>query len=154
MLIDLDCDSVVWVFGVKLTFYNLCEQQARIESVGASDLPSALPTGYSYVKGLRVDILTKSQFIQNLPDGTGIEMDFPFFNDSPDKFILLYWNDPNGDGKGEWVEVSKPLRRDQLTQALTTKSANELYKLTTAAGDMFYPGLTTDRTGIFVLVKK
>ena len=101
-----------------------------------------------------MDILTNGQFLRNLPDGTGIEMDIPFFNASPDRFTLLYWNAPDGAGTGEWVEVTQPLSRNQLTRALTTKSADELYKLTTAAGDMFYPGLTTDQTGIFVLVRK
>lgn len=153
-LIDLDCNTVTWLFGVKFTFYNLCDQQARIESVGANDLPGSLPAEYSYVKGVRLDILTLGQLLQNLPDGAGVEMDIPFFNASGDAFTLLYWNDPDGDGKGDWVEVMKPLSRTQLTKALTAKSADELYKITTAAGDMFYPGLTTDKTGVFVLVQK
>ncbi len=153
-LIDLDCNTVVWLFGVKFTFYNLCEQQARIERVSANDLPGSLPAGYSFVRGLRLDILTQAQFIQNLPDGTGVEMDFPFFNASPDAFTVLYWNDPEGDGTGEWLEVTKPLSRSQLNRTLTVKSADELYRVATAPGDRFYPALTTDKTGIFILVKK
>lgn len=124
-----------------------------MESVSASDLPASLPAGYAYVKGVRVDVLTSGQFIQNLPDGTGIEMDIPFFNASPDTFTLLYWSDPDGDGRGEWIEVTKPLSRNQLLEALTTESPDELYRIMTAAGAMFYPGLTTDQTGIFVLVQ-
>jgi hypothetical protein len=142
------------LFGVKFTFYNLCDQQARIENVSASDLPGSLPTGYSYVKGVRLDIQTLGQLLQNLPDGAGVEMDFPFFHASPDTFTLLYWNDPDGDGNGEWIEVTKLLSRPQLTTALTARSADELYRITTAAGDMFYPALTTDKTGFFILAQK
>jgi hypothetical protein len=153
-LIDLDCNSIFWRFGVRFTFYNLCEQQARIGSLVAADLPAPLPSGYSYVKGVSVEILTNGQVIQELPDGTGIEMDIPFFNASPERFILLYWKDPDGDAGGEWLEVSEPLSRDQIASALNAESANELYKLATAASDRFYPGLTTQKTGIFVLVRK
>jgi len=117
-------------------------------------LPAKLPTGFSYVMGLDVDILTKGQIVKNLPNGTGIEMDFPLNKQSQDKLALLYWNDPDGDGKGEWVEVSKQLGKDKIFQTLSIKSTNELYKLITSAADTFYPNLTTDKTGIFILVKK
>ena len=92
--------------------------------------------------------------MKNLPDNTGIEMDFPFAGTSPDKLAILHWNDPDGDGNGEWVEVSQPLARNQITRALTVESADELYKLPTLIGNRFYPVLTTDQTGIFILVKK
>ena len=117
-------------------------------------MPAKLPTGFSYVMGLDVDILTNGQIVKNLPNGTGIEMDYPLNTQSPDHLALLYWNDPDGDGKGEWVQVSKQIVKDKIFQTLSIKSTNELYKLITSAADTFYPNLTTDKTGIFILVKK
>ena len=61
---------------------------------------------------------------------------------------------PDGDGRGEWVEISEPLRRSQLARALTTDSEDELYALMTLSRGGFYPVLTTDLTGIFILVAK
>ena len=151
---DLHCNTVVWMFGVKFTFYNLCEQQARIERIFTDDLPAPLPTQYAYVRGVRVDIMANGELLADLPDRTGIEMDFPFFNAPLDKFTLLYWDDPDGDGKGEWVEVTQTLSRSELIKTLSIKAPDELYRLSTANGDMFYPGLTTHKIGIFVLVKK
>lgn len=117
-------------------------------------MPGKLPTGFSYVMGLKVDILSNGQIVKNLPNGTGIEMDYPLNMQSPDHLALLYWNDPDGDGKGEWLQVSKQLVKDKIFQTLSIKSTNEFYKLITNAADMFYPNLTTDKTGIFILVKK
>ena len=119
----------------------------------ASELPAKLPAGFSYVMGLDVDVLSNGQLLKNLPDGTGIELDFPI-SGQQSQFAVLYWNDPDGDGKGEWIEVSKELGKDKIFQALNTKSTDELYKLITSATDTFFPSLTTDRTGIFILVKK
>jgi len=153
-LIDLDCNSIFWAFGIKLTYYNLCDYQTTIHSVGAKELPAKLPAGFTYLMGLDVNILSKGQIVKNLPDGSGIEMDFPLNQQTLDKLALLYWDDPDGDGKGQWITVSKQLAKDKISQALTTKSSDELYKLIASAGDTFYPSLTTDRTGIFILVKK
>jgi len=153
-LIDLDCNSIFWAFGIKLTYYNLCDYQTTIHSVGATELPARLPAGFTYLMGLDVDILSKGQIIKNLPNGSGIEMDFPLNQQALDKLALLYWDDPDGDGKGQWITVSKQLAKDKILQALTTKSSDELYKLIAGAGDTFYPSLTTDKTGIFILVKK
>jgi len=152
-LIDLDCNSIFWMFGIKLTFYNLCDQQTTIHSVQASGLPGKLPTGFSFVMGLKVEVLTNGQIIKKLPDGTGIELDYPLYKQSRDQFAVLYWNDPDGDGKGEWIEISKQLSQDKISQALTTKSTDELYQLIHTSA-VFYPTLTTDKTGIFILVKK
>jgi hypothetical protein len=153
-LIDLDCNSIFWAFGIKLTYYNLCDYQTAIHSVGSSELPGKLPTGFSYVLGLNVHILSNGQIVKNLPNGTGIEMDFPLNKQSQAHLALLYWNDPEGDGKGEWVQITKQLGKDKIFQTLSVKSADEFYKLITSATDTFYPNLTTDKTGIFILVKK
>jgi hypothetical protein len=153
-LIDLDCHSIFWAFGIKLTYYNLCDYQTTIHSVGSNELPGKLPAGFSYVMGLKVEILSNGQIVKNLPNGTGIEMDYPLKQQTRDHVALLYWNDPDGDGKGDWVEVTKQLGKDRIFQTLSIKSADEFYKLITSASDTFYPNLTTDKTGIFILVKK
>jgi len=153
-LIDLDCNSIVWAFGVKLTYYNLCDYQTSLHSVGSNELPAKLPAGYSYLLGLKVDVLSQGQLVKNLPNGSGIEMDYPLYKESRDKLTLLYWNDPDGDGKGEWVEFKQQLGKDKIYQTLSLKSTDEFYKLITSATDPFNPTLTTDKTGIFILVKK
>jgi hypothetical protein len=67
---------------------------------------------------------------------------------------VLYWNDPDRDGKGEWIEISQLLRSERISEALTSTSTDELYELVYIGTNVFYPTLTTDRTGIFVLVQK
>jgi hypothetical protein len=120
--------------------------------IGANHLPAPLPDGTSYLLGVEVNLLRGNQVVQNLPDGAGIELDYPLISTA--QLAVLYWNDPDGDGQGEWVEVSQPLRRSQLTDALTTESEDELYELVTLPGAGFHPVLTTDQTGIFILVAK
>ena len=153
-LIELDCNSIFWAFGIKLTYYNLCDYQTTLHSVGAKELPAPLPAGYTYLIGLDVDILSHGQIVKNLPKGTGIEMDYPLNKESRDKLALLYWNDPEGDGKGEWITVTQQLGKDKIYQTLSLTAEDELYKLITASSDPFYPALTTDKTGIFILVRK
>ncbi|RPJ25470.1 MAG: HYR domain-containing protein [Chloroflexi bacterium] len=125
-VIDLDCNSALQAFGIKLSFMNLCDYQTTLDSIGLSDLPGALPDGYSFVMGLNLSILSENQAIEELPNGTSIQLDFPMSGGSKDEFAVLYWND------GEWVEVPQQVSDDQG----------------------FYQVLTTDNTGIFVLVKK
>jgi hypothetical protein len=153
-LIELKCNTVLWRFAIKLTFYNLCARQATIQLIETSELPASLPAGYSYVRGVQIDILTDGKLLAQLPPGSGIEMDFSIYEQSRDRFAVLYWNDPDGDGRGEWFEVSQLLRVERISEALTTTSTDELYELVYTGANTFYPTLTTDKTGIFVLVRK
>jgi hypothetical protein len=78
----------------------------------------------------------------------------PLYKQSGAEFALLYWNDPEGDGKGEWIEISKPLTKDKVFETLSLRSTVELYQLIPTRKDLSFQTLTTDRTGTFVLVKK
>jgi hypothetical protein len=147
-LLDLDCNSAFWTSGIKLSFLNLCDQQTTIHGVGANDLPTALPNGSTFVMGLDVDILTNGQLLKTLPNGTGIEMDFP--TSSEGQYVVLYWNE----SKSQWIEVSTQINKNQISQTLKTGSGEELYQLSHSDTDAFYPILTTNNTGIFVLAKK
>ncbi|HMB23458.1 MAG TPA: HYR domain-containing protein, partial [Anaerolineales bacterium] len=91
-VIDLDCDSAFWAFGIKLSFTSLCDYQTTLENVNASDLPGALPDGYSFVMGLDLDILSEGEVIDALPNGAGIQFDFPLLGESRDQFAVLTWN--------------------------------------------------------------
>jgi hypothetical protein len=153
-LIQLDCNSVLWAFGIKLTFFNLCDQQTSIHSVGESELPFNLPSGYSYVRGLKIDILTNGRLLKELPVDSGIELDFPINKASRDQFAVLYWNDPDGDGKGNWIELSKQISANKILQTLGITTGEELYQIILNATNGVYPTLTTEKTGIFILVKK
>jgi hypothetical protein len=153
-LIDLDCNTFFWMFGIKFTFYNLCDEQTSVKSLGAIELPAKLPAGLTYVMGVNVDVFTNGKIIKNLPQASGIEMDFPLYKQSGAEFALLYWNDPDGDGKGEWVDISKQLTKDKIFKTLSLKSTVELYQLIPTGKDLSFQTLTTDRTGTFVLVKK
>lgn len=125
-MIDLDCNSVFWAFGIKLSFTGLCDYQTTLDDIGRDELPGALPDGHSFVMGLDLRILKDNEAIEELPDGTSVLLDFPRLGDSSGQFAVLHWNG------NEWVEVSQQ-----------------------AGGDLnFYQISTTDQTGIFVLVKK
>jgi hypothetical protein len=132
-LIQLDCNSVFWAFGIKLSFFNLCDQQTTVHNVSASDLPANLPAGFSFVMGLQVDVLANGQIINDLPNGSGLELDFPFSQEAPNQFAVLYWSDEDGNGRGEWIEISMQINKKQIPNTLNIK---------------------TDKSGIFILVKK
>ena len=146
-LIDLDCDSVFSAFGVKLSFINLCDQQATIKGITAGSLPGKLPSGFTFVTGLNVQILNDGLVLQALPDGSGIQLDFPTSGAADDEFVVIYWNG------SAWIEVTQKTSEDKVSALVDTNAANELYQIE-SAGDAFYKVLTTEETGIFVLVKK
>jgi hypothetical protein len=98
-LIDLDCDSVLWAFGVKLSFANLCSQQTIVHQAETGDLPSPLPDGFSFVMGLTLDILTNGEIQAKLPEDSTIEMEIPISDGSPE-FAVLHWSGT------AWTEIS------------------------------------------------
>jgi hypothetical protein len=113
-----------------------------------------LPDGYSYVKGLKVDILNNGQLLKELPANAGIEMDFPLNKQTRDQFAVLYWSDPDGDGKGTWIELTEQINRNKISEYLGITTGEELYQLIQSFTSRFYPTLTTEKTGIFILAKK
>jgi len=133
------------MFGIKLTFLNLCDQQTLIKNVTAGSLPGKLPQGFSFVMGLDIKVLSNGQTLQNLPNGSGIQMDFPI--SSGNQFAVLYWNGSS------WVEGSQQLSEDQVSQVVASSADDNLYQIKSTS-DAFYKVLTTDKTGTFVLVKK
>lgn len=145
---DLDCDSVFLVFGVRVSFMNLCDQQTVINAVEGSTLPGDLPAGYSFVMGLDLDILSDGQSLETLPAGTGVELDFPV--GATGEYAVLFWDED----QGKWVEVSSALDAAQLTGALNSEDGDGLYQLSEDVPDLFLEVLTTNKTGIFVLVQK
>jgi hypothetical protein len=152
-LVDLDCDSILWAFGIRLSFINLCDYQSTVNPIVAGDLPAVLPNGFSFVMGLHVDLLQEGALLEELPAGSGIELDFPLYNQSLDQFAVLFWEDPDGDGQGQWVEVSEQIGPAEISQAFNASDGDGLYRLG-AESDLFYQILTTQKTGVFVLVQR
>jgi hypothetical protein len=132
---------------VKLSFINLCDQQATIMGVTTSSLPGKLPIGVSFAAGADVQILADGQVLQNLPDGTGIQLDFPISGGTNDQFVVLYWDE------SKWVEITQTTSENKVSDLVSSNAAKELYHIV-SSGDEFYKVLTTEKTGVFVLVKK
>ena len=144
--VDLDCDSVFLAFGVRLSFMELCDHQATVNQVGESDLPGHLPEGFSFRLGLDLRILSGGQALESLPAGAGVQLDFPV---PAGEYAVLFWDE----AAGEWVEVSTPLEADDMAEALGSDAGDGLYRLSPGLAG-FLQVLTTDKTGIFVLVQR
>lgn len=103
---------------------------------------------------MKADVLTNGKKLNELPESSGIEMDFPLHRQARDQFAVLYWSDPDGDGKGKWIELSKQIDFNKISEYLGITTGEELYQLIRNTASGFYPTLTTEKTGIFILVKK
>ncbi len=154
-LLNLDCLTTFLVSGVKVTFYNLCDYQSLISGVEADTLPAALPDGYSFVKGLNVPVFLNQQEVKPLPDGAGIQLDFPIPANTQDQFAVLLWDDEDGDGNGKWLDVSQIVKDEDLSRILSADPKDELYHIVpTQTLQAFYRIISTEKTGTFVLVQK
>ncbi|MCC6568459.1 MAG: HYR domain-containing protein [Anaerolineales bacterium] len=144
---DLDCATKATFFGITLKFYNLCDYQAIINAVDTNSLPAALPNGYTLVKGLDVSILKDGKLTKPLPQNTGIQIGFPLPAADASQYVVLHWNN------GQWEEIAQPLSDAAIDNALATDAPLELYSLT-SSNNSAAQVLTTELTGIFVLVEK
>ncbi|HXQ35154.1 MAG TPA: hypothetical protein VN843_14155, partial [Anaerolineales bacterium] len=72
-----------------------------------------------------------------------------------DQFAVLLWDDEDGDGKGEWLDVTQLVIDQDLSKLMSGDPDDELYQIMpTKTLEAFYRVLTTEKTGTFVLVKK
>ena len=154
-LLDLDCLTVIDSFGIKVTFHNLCDYQAAVSATQADTLPAQLPESYSFVNGLNVLVLFENQVVKSLPIGTGVQLDFPIPANTQDQFAVLMWDDEDGDGNGEWLDVTQLIVDQELSKVMSVDPSDELYQIMpTKRLEAFYRVITTEKTGTFVLVKK
>lgn len=144
-LIDLDCSTVANAFGIIVKFHNLCDHQAVLNEIATDALPGELPAGYTFVKGLDVDVLADGQAMDVLPDDSGVEMDYPLSGGG--EYAVLFW-----DGS-QWVEITQMMDDGELLSILSKDAANELYKMSSSSISLLKV-LTTAKTGTFVLVIK
>ncbi len=150
-LIDLECNTILNAFGVKVTFYNLCDHQAVMDEILANTLPAGLPNGYAFVKGLNINVLFDGDALKELPHTGGIELDFPITDNSQDQYAVLVWDNENN----SWLDVTQTMKDADLAKMLSTETENELYQIVpTEITKALYRILSTDKAGTFVIVKK
>ena len=150
-LIELDCFTSVNFFGVRVTFHNLCDNDAVLTSIDNTTLPALLPNGFTLVQGLDIRVLANSQIVKELADGTGVQLDFPIPSNTQDQYAVLLWDNE----LQQWLDVSQLLKDTELPKALSNDAEDELYQLMpTDLTKAFYRTLTTKKTGVFVIVKK
>jgi hypothetical protein len=132
---------------VKLSFINLCGEQASLKGITANNLPGKLPNGFTLVAGIDVQVLSNGQVLKTLPDDSGIQLGFPTVGGAGDQFAVFYW-----DGS-DWIEITQETSDDKVAGLVELNAANELYQIE-SSGEESYKVLTTEQTGIFVFVKK
>jgi HYR domain len=150
-LVKLDCFTTLNVFGVKVTFHNLCDHQTIITDIESNTLPGQLPGSVTFVQGLNVTVLFEDALVKELPLNSGIQLDFAIPVDSQDQFAVLLWDDENK----EWLDVTQTMKDEDLAKMLAADSEDELYQIVpTETTKALFRILTTEKTGTFVIVKK
>ena len=74
-------------------------------------------------------------------------MDFLTRGGGSGPFAVLYWNG------SKWVEIMQTTGADKISTLVNANPANGLYQIESADEDL-YKILMTEKTGVFVLVKK
>ena len=77
----------------------------------------------------------------------GHSVQLPIPDGAADQFAVLCW-----DGS-KWVEITQKTGEENVSKLVDADTANTLYWIE-SADDNFYRVLATERTGIFILVKK
>ena len=150
-LIDLECNMIVNAFGVRVTFYNLCDHQAVMDDMATDTLPEALPSGYAFVKGLNITVLYDGNIINKLPTMSGVQLDFPITANTQDQYAVLLWDNENS----EWLDVTQLMKDEDLAEMLSTDGEDDLYQIIpTETTKALYRILSTEKIGTFVIVKK
>ncbi|HAV77348.1 MAG TPA: hypothetical protein DCX53_08345 [Anaerolineae bacterium] len=150
-LIDLDCSTVVNAFGIQVAYHNLCDYQSVITDMEANTLPAELPIGSTFVDALNIAVLFEGAIVEELPLGTGVQLDFPVAVNTQDQYAVLLWDNENK----EWLNVTKVMNDSDIATTLSKDSNDELYQIApTATSSDLYRILTTEKTGTFVIVKK
>ena len=150
-----DCLTNIEAFGIKVTFHNLCNYKATVNGLQENTLPAQLPNGYSFVQGLHVRVMFDQQIVKTLPTGTGVQLDFPVPANTQNQFAVLLWDDEDGDGNGQWLDVTQLIKDQDLSKTLSVDADDELYQITpTKTFEAFYRVITTEKMGTFVIVQK
>lgn len=63
--------------------------------------------GVKLVAGIEIQILREGQVLEMLPDGSGIQLDFPSADGVGDQFVALY-----GNGNA-WIEITQETSGEQ-----------------------------------------
>ena len=103
------------------------------------------------MKGLNINVLLNGQLVNELPTGTGIQLDFPVPANTQDQYAALLWDNE----KKVWLDVTQLMKDEELMKTLSTDTEDGLYQIIpTETLKTFYRILTIEKSGTIILVKK